>query len=176
GIVVAVILLFVAISYLTNKKAGPSIIDNRNSAREEADKNFPYSANQNAGDVLKLQLGQTGQLITGNGTDLKTTLLPSDERKDALSITKEAKSGEGITHLARHAIKDYLLEIGKSLSPEQKIYAEDYVQNKIGNEALQLGQKLSFSRDLLKEAVAKSELLNPSQIQNLTQYSAHARF
>lgn len=176
GIVVAVILLFATISYLTNKKEAPSIMQNENSAKTEVDKNFAYPINKNANDVLKIKLGETGQVIRDTGADLKTGPFSSEEEKDAMSITKEAEMGEGITHLARHAIKDYLLELGKSLSPEQKIYAEDYVQNKIGSEGLKVGQKLSFSRDLLKEAVARSELLKPWQIQNLTQYSAHARF
>jgi len=88
-------------------------------------------------------------------------------------ITKTAGAGDGITHLARYAIQDYLKRSGESLSAEQKIYAEDYVQNRIGSEPLEIGEKLSFSNDLLDEAVSAAESLEDWQIENLSQYTAN---
>lgn len=88
-------------------------------------------------------------------------------------ITKTAKTGEGITHLARYAIRDYLENTGKSLSAEQKIYAEDYIQNRMGSEMLEIGDSLSFSNELLNEAVTSAEGLEDWQIENLKQYSAN---
>ncbi len=84
-----------------------------------------------------------------------------------------AESGEGITHLARKALKRYLMEKGQglNLTPEHKVYIEDYLQKKTGNFWLKVGQKLTFSEELIKEAIEKAQQLTPEQLQNLTQYS-----
>ena len=65
---------------------------------------------------------------------------------------------------------------GISLSPEQRIYAEDYVQNAIGTHYINLGEKLSFTQSLLSEAIAEAQALSEVQIQNLGQYSALVAF
>jgi len=83
-----------------------------------------------------------------------------------------AELGEGITHLARKALKEYLKEKGgPNLTPEHKIYIEDYLQKKTGDFWLQVGQKLTFSEELIKEAIEKSQTLTEQQLQNLTQYA-----
>jgi len=84
-----------------------------------------------------------------------------------------AKPGDGITHLARRALKEYLQEKGQgsNLTPEHKIYIEDYLQKKTGDYWLKIGQKLTFSEELIKEAIQKAETLTPEQLQNLTQYA-----
>ena len=82
-----------------------------------------------------------------------------------------AESGEGITHLARKALKEYLKEKGgPNLTPEHKLYIEDYLQKKTGDYWLQVGQKLTFSEELIKEAIEKAQTLTQEQLQNLTQY------
>jgi hypothetical protein len=82
-----------------------------------------------------------------------------------------AEPGEGITHLARKALKEYLKEKGgPNLTPEHKLYIEDYLQKKTGNYWLKVGQKLTFSEELIKEAIEKAQTLTPQQLQNLTQY------
>jgi len=88
-------------------------------------------------------------------------------------VTQEAAGGEGITHLARRAITQRLEEIGVTLTPEQRIYAEDYVQNAIGNYGLNQGEQLSFTHGLLDEAISRSGELTPTQLQNLTQYTSN---
>jgi hypothetical protein len=83
-----------------------------------------------------------------------------------------AQAGEGITHLARKALKEYLKEKGgPNLAPEHKIFIEDYLQKKTGDYQLQLGQKLTFSEELIKEAIEKAQTLTQEQLQNLTQYA-----
>ena len=84
---------------------------------------------------------------------------------------EEAQKGDGITHLARRALKKYLREKGINLTPEQKIYAEDYIQNKTGNHWLKIGEKLTFSQELIEEAVQKSQKLTPEQLENLSHYA-----
>lgn len=92
--------------------------------------------------------------------------------EEGMSITKTANQGEGITHLARYALREYLVENAVLLSNEQKIYAEDYVQNKTGEELLRVGESLSFQKNLLDEAVQRAQALEQWQIENLKQYSA----
>lgn len=84
-----------------------------------------------------------------------------------------AQPGDGITHLARKALKEYLAEKGQglNLTPEHKIYIEDYMQKKTGDFWLQVGQKITFSQELIEEAIQKAQNLTPEQLQNLTQYS-----
>jgi len=86
---------------------------------------------------------------------------------------EEAQRGEGITHLARKALKKYLTEKGRdlNLTPEHKVYIEDYLQNKTGDYPLKIGQKLTFSEDLIREAIEKAQNLTPQQLQNLAQYA-----
>ncbi len=87
--------------------------------------------------------------------------------------TEKAEKGEGITHLARKALKKYLQEQGQpfKVTPEHKVFVEDYMAKKLGGRWLKLGEALEFSEDLLKEALAKAEKLTPEQLTNLTQYS-----
>ncbi len=84
-----------------------------------------------------------------------------------------AAKGEGLTHLARRALRSYLKDhpLPFYLTPERKIYIEDYLAKKKGGGWLKLGQKVEFSQDLIKEAIEMSEQLTPSQLENLKQYS-----
>lgn len=87
--------------------------------------------------------------------------------------TEKAEKGEGITHLARKALKKYLQEQDQpfKVTPEHKVFVEDYMAKKLGGRWLKLGETLEFSENLLKEALAKAEKLTPEQLTNLTQYS-----
>ena len=85
--------------------------------------------------------------------------------------TETAEIGDGITHLARRALKDYLSRENIKLSAEQKIYIEDYMQNETGTRSLGLGETVSFSRALVENAISQAQLLTDSQLQNLEQYS-----
>lgn len=92
------------------------------------------------------------------------------EEKKYLEV---AEQGEGITHLARKALKEYLSENSQDfeITPEHKIYIEDYIVKKIGGEWLKLGETLEISGNLLDEAITRSESLSPEQLENLVQYS-----
>jgi len=70
-------------------------------------------------------------------------------------------------------LKEYLQKNPQDfeVTPEHKIYVEDYIAKKIGNRWLELGEQLEISDNLIKEALAKSAELSPEQLENLTQYS-----
>jgi len=77
--------------------------------------------------------------------------------KEEIAVFKEsAEKGEGITHLARKIVNDYLSKIGFSetnpLTDREKICLEDHLQNRTGYEWLLLGETRTFSASLLKEA------------------------
>lgn len=93
--------------------------------------------------------------------------------ESAETMTMTAEKGEGITHLARGALKQYLTqnEDRPDLTAEQKIYVEDYLQDHQGSHGLEIGEKVSFSKDLIKEAVNASQNLNQQQLNNITQYA-----
>lgn len=87
--------------------------------------------------------------------------------------TETAQPGDGITNLARKALKTYLQDNNQSftVTVEHKVYIEDYVAKKLGSGQLQLGAQLQISLQLLQEALDQSQNLTSSQLQNLTQFS-----
>jgi len=96
--------------------------------------------------------------------------IPVQEEKKYLET---AQTGEGITHLARRALGKYLQEKPQDfeITPEHKIYIEDYLAKSMGDRWLNLGEKVEFSEPLIKEAIGKAKDLTPAQLQNLTQFS-----
>jgi len=85
-----------------------------------------------------------------------------------------AERGEGLTHLARKALKKYLTEeeTDLNLTPEHKIYIEDYIQKKLGGRWLKLGEEVEISFDLIKEGIEASQKLTAKDLANLKKYSA----
>lgn len=101
---------------------------------------------------------------------LETPEIILGEEKNYLEV---AEQREGITHLARKALKEYLSENSQDfeVTPEHKIYIEDYITKKMGGGWLELGEQLEISENLVKEAIEESENLSPEDLENLTQYS-----
>jgi len=172
-VVATIALLFLGGSYMSNRNSqenvplfGPADISDSVSTLRGNTATGIQDADGDTVNILDIKINDEGEVIFPDAE------VDGPEFRGS-SITKTASPGEGITHLARSALKDYLADTAKTLSAEQKIYAEDYVQNQIGSEFLEVGQKLSFSKDLLSEAVAKSEQLEDWQIENLTQYTAN---
>jgi hypothetical protein len=89
------------------------------------------------------------------------------------SFIEVAVKGEGRTHLARRALANYLEKnADSSLSPEHKIYIEDYLRKKAGGpSSIRSGSSVEFSKSLIQEAISKSKNLNENQLQNLHKYA-----
>lgn len=104
---------------------------------------------------------------------LETTETPEIVIPEEKIYKETAQWGEGITHLARRALKSYLSEKPQNfeVTPEHKIYIEDYIAKKLGGGWLKLGDNLEISGKLLQEAVDEASQLTPEQLQNLTQFS-----
>ncbi len=98
---------------------------------------------------------------------------PETEEQTGEIFIEKAEAGEGITHLARKALKEYLAkrENNLELTKEHKIYIEDYLQNRIGHEALKLGEERTFSKDSIEKAIKAAQKLNDKQLKNIEQFS-----
>ncbi len=102
----------------------------------------------------------------------KQKVASGEETNDAFVET--AQRGDGLTLLARQAVKQYLEKNPvDGLTKEHKIYIEDYLRKHVGHSVrINPGEQISFSKDLIKTAVNSAQALNDSQLKNLQKYSA----
>lgn len=107
-----------------------------------------------------------------------------EENKEAVTASStdsgkeykvKAARGEGITHLARKALEEYLKGTSENanLTPEHKIYIEDYIQNRIGSYAISVGHEETFKENIIKDAVSNAQNLSPSMLKNLEKYTTN---
>ena len=99
----------------------------------------------------------------------QTFILPSGAKE----YKETAENGDGVTNLARRAVKEYLEEnsTDSDLTPEHKIFVEDYVQNHIGDKGLAVGETITISEDLIAEAINQSQDLSAGELENLENFS-----
>ncbi|MBP7811333.1 MAG: hypothetical protein KA054_00600 [Candidatus Moranbacteria bacterium] len=89
------------------------------------------------------------------------------------SFVETAVAGEGVTHLARHALTNSLEKNpDSSLTAEHKIYIEDYLRKHVEQKQVRVGASIEFSKNMINEAIAQSKTLNDHQLNNLKKYSA----
>jgi hypothetical protein len=90
------------------------------------------------------------------------------------SFVEVANNGDSLTTLARRATKQYLEKNPvDGLTKEHKIYIEDYLRRHINHSTIvRSGEQISFSKDLIKNAIGASKNLNERQLKNLQKYSA----
>lgn len=89
------------------------------------------------------------------------------------SFVETAILGEGSTHLARRALANSLEKNPDSaLTPEHKIYIEDYLRKHVAEKQVHVGTSIEFSKSLINEAISQSKTLNDHQLNNLKKYSA----
>lgn len=104
-----------------------------------------------------------------NGDGQTTTSQETDE-----AFVETAVRGDSKTTLARKALRDYLEKNNdSSLTAEHKIYIEDYLQKRLQHsKSVQVGEQISFSKTMIKDAIEKSKSLNENQLKNLQKYSS----
>lgn len=91
-------------------------------------------------------------------------------------IRVQAEHGNGITHLARRAVRDYLKRKnpGFEVTKEQKIYIEDALKDaEVAKRkgTLQTGEELSFSEDAIRQATEQARTLTSNQLEHLKKFS-----
>lgn len=89
-------------------------------------------------------------------------------------FSEKARRNQGITHLARQALNEYLESVKPNihLSKEQKIYIEDYLKNKTGKKHVLVGQVFTFNKDMITRAIDLSQHLSQKQLSHLKKYVA----
>ncbi|PIP26717.1 MAG: hypothetical protein CO140_01325 [Candidatus Moranbacteria bacterium CG_4_9_14_3_um_filter_40_7] len=112
---------------------------------------------------------ENGKTVEPKKTE-KTTISSQETEQAFIEV---AARGEGRTHLARRALANYLEKnADSSLSPEHKIYIEDYLRKKAGGKSsLHPGSSVEFSKSLIQDAISKSKNLNQNQLKNLHKYA-----
>lgn len=98
---------------------------------------------------------------------------PVSSQETEQSFIEVTAKGEGRTHLARRALANYLEKNSdSSLSPEHKIYIEDYLRKKAGGKgSLHVSNTVEFSKSLIQDAISTSKNLNQNQLKNLHKYA-----
>lgn len=138
----------------------------QNRAKQDAKEGQETANTQVQGGEVTAKEENAGENKPAENVEKDSGLIPD-------SFEEEAISGDGITHLARKALKDYLIASGtnETLTPEQKVYIEDYLQNRKGTYWLSVGDKLTFQTKEIEEAISAAKGLNSAQLDNLKQYS-----
>lgn len=121
-----------------------------------------------------MQAGIFSALQSGKDSDVVEEI----EVEEAITgeYIEQAQAGEGLTHLARRTISAHLENTESDLNPEQRIFAEDYIQKKLGGRILMLNEEVSISKELVAEAISLAQELTPVQQENLEQYSSLVSF
>lgn len=111
------------------------------------------------------------KITTPQKTEVQTPVVQKQENK----IMVKAAKGNGATHLARQALKEYLKDksfVNSKLTPERKVYIEDYLQKHVAHDnVLHAGDEFSFSDELILNAINKSLELSDPQLKNLSKYA-----
>ena len=134
--------------------------------------NTEVADNEDAVTNEQAESSQALTVVTQQELTQSVTQLPEVSRTDG-GYVESAQAGEGITHLARRAATRWLSEnqAGYEVTNEHRIYIEDYIQNRIGSQGLEIGEQITISYDMVKEAVSAAGQMQGSQLQNLTQYT-----
>jgi len=87
-----------------------------------------------------------------------------------------AAPGQGITHLARMAVTQYMKDTpNTNLIPEQRIFAEDFLKDRtlaerVKSKFLEIGEKISFEVTDVRASVNAALALTAAQIAALAKY------
>jgi len=146
---------------------------------------YLYASQKNQGEILLLEenlsgeisLNSQGEPILGEQSaaeaeaDSTIEEIVPESRKEGDRIIEKAGRGDGMTNLARRALKNYLQENPQNLTNEHKIYVEDYLKDKTGSRPLSVDEEIGFSNDLIEEAIDASMQLDQDQLKSLEKYS-----
>lgn len=130
-------------------------------------------------NTVKINSPQTdgGIKVSMNETGEEKDRSPPQEGNGPQVFKMTAQPGEGRTHMARRAITQQLKSEGIKLSPEQRVFAEDFLQKKFSHiNNLHPGDIITFTADQVNEAISTSQNLTPAQTQNLSQFSSQVSF
>ncbi len=142
---------------VNNQEAAVESIDQKEAAKE---------------DGKTEELAKTEATSENTNTNTNEELAVSSSDNSGRQYTEIAVFGNGITHLARRALEEYIQETGDgaNLSKEKKIYIEDYMQNRTGSDKINIGHQETFSESLIKEAIFNANNLSEKSLENIKKY------
>lgn len=153
---------------ITSENEGTGDNDN---ATAEATKTEDSAENTPAATVTSTEKTD-GETVAVAADEPKTVTEPAvTATNDGQSISITAVKGDGLTHVARKALKEYLNGNNETLNSEQKIYIEDYLRKHSSYRSVNPSEVLSYKNDLVKEAIEKAKALTEYQLKNLEKYS-----
>ena len=113
------------------------------------------------------QPSESGKITPEKSTGSTTTTQVTSQETEK-SFIETAVKGDSSTKLARRALANYLEKNPDSaLTPEHKIYIEDYLRKNVPKKSIRVGTSVEFSKDLVQNAISKSKNLNERQLNNL---------
>lgn len=124
-----------------------------------------------------IEVGEEGKITSPEEAEVskpeKQVAVVPESKETEGSFIETAARGNGATHLARRALANYLEKNPDStLTPEHKIYIEDYLRKHVGfTGRVYVGTSVEFSKDLIRQAIEQSKKLNDKQLKNLHKYS-----
>ena len=129
-------------------------------------------ATEQSADSENLEITTDKVAETATKDDMKVTEKVTSQETEN-SFIETAKAGDGTTVLARRALANYLEKNqDATLSPEHKIYIEDYLRKNISHRGVvKIGASVEFSKELIQESIGRSKTLNEKQLQNLHKYA-----
>jgi len=124
--------------------------------------------------------GEDNQKEEPVSEDVKVSQSDEDSAQQTISeetgeaFVETAVRGDSQTTLARKALRNYLEKNeDSSLTAEHKIYIEDYLRKNVQyGGGVDVGDSISFSKVMIKDAIEKSKTLDENQLENLKKYSA----
>lgn len=143
-----------------------------NRSGENGGKEKQAEQNDALSNELAQNEGDISQAENDTQKDKKITSQTTSQETES-SFIETAGKGDSLTKLARKSLADYLeKKTDSSLTPEQKIYIEDYLRKSVTHKGgVQIGTSVEFSKSLIENAIAKSKNLNERQIKNLHKYT-----
>lgn len=148
----------------------------RNQAPTEKSSNLAEEQLSEEEGAVEVQKGEEAQAPASSekpAVQKQEVAAASTSQETEGSFIETAGKGDGTTHLARRALANYLEKNpDSSLTPEHKIYIEDYLRKQSGFKGgVKVGTSVEFSKDLVNRAIESSKNLNDKQLQNLHKYA-----
>lgn len=169
--VVIVVIIAAGIYSYSNRTIAPVSTDQNSQDQQgnvagDENANPAPATDQNQGQASNNQNKQAAS--QGSNTSSTATSQETDK-----SFIESAARGDSATKLARRALANYLEKNpDSSLTPEHKIYIEDYLRKNVSFKGrVRIGTSVEFSKDLINQAVSKSKNLNQNQLKNLHKYA-----
>jgi hypothetical protein len=157
-IILSIAIVFViGFGIYSYSKQAPVTDENQNQASEET-------------AVSEDSTSVTGQEQASETKTDKEAPVASQETEQ--SFIETAIKGDGSTTLARRALANYLEKNpDTALTPEHKIYIEDFLRKNATKNKVSIGTSIEFSKSSIQDAIGRAKNLNEKQLQNLHKYA-----